>query len=545
MFSEGQAREIVEPRRTALEDVRGLVSMTDADRLSATLRFLSNVSRTLASSFDFSQTLAGVAAVTVPHHADVFAIAMVEDGPAGYASMAHAGNVEASFAAHPIGPSLSERRFTAHGPRELPQAADFPLVAREQFFGILRVGRVEGFDSADIALFEELALRAALAIDSARAYAREHLVADTLQRALLPERLPTHENMRYDAAYRPGAEESIVGGDWYDAFELPDGRIAISIGDVAGHGLRAAVVMGEVRQAFRASAINPKSPSLVIERANTIVNMRANPVMVTALFGIIDPTTSTLSYASAGHPPPILTLPSGMAERLPADGIPLGIADEVEATDWTFTLPPGSLLTLYTDGLIEYSRDVVAGEAMLLDALREQMMDVPAPPDAARALQRRIFANASNTDDVATLTVTIAPQERKTFHYEFSAITMAVPLVRRSLSRWLESIELDEDTRFGVLTAVGEAIANAVEHAYGTETPGIACVDATCESGELEIKIEDRGKWRPAQKRDERGRGLPMMRALMDGVEIRSDAKSTCVALRKTVKRKGDEITAA
>ena len=519
--------------------------MTDADRLSATLRYLSNATKTLASSFDFSAALAGVAAATVPHHADAFAVALIEEAPPGYISLAHAGDVESSFAAHPVALSLNDRRFVFHGPREAPLAVDIPLIARDQFFGVLRVARIGGFDTAEIVLFEELALRAALAIDSARAYAREHLVADTLQRALLPERLPTHENMLYDAAYRPGAQEAIVGGDWYDAFELPDGRIAISIGDVAGHGLRAAVVMGEIRQAFRASAINPKSPSLVIERANTIVNMRSNPIMVTALFGIIDPHTCTLSYASAGHPPPILTLPSGLAERLPADGIPLGIAESVDATDWTFTLPAGSLLTLYTDGLIEYSRDVLAGEAMLLDALRAQMLDVPTPLDAARALQRRIFANHENTDDVATLTVSIGAHEREAFFFEFSALSMAVPIVRRSLSRWLESVHLSEDTRFGVLTAVGEAIANAVEHAYGNGLPGLARVEATYENDELRIKIEDHGKWRPAQKREERGRGFPMMRALMDGVEIRSDAKSTIVALRKTIKAGDGESNAA
>ena len=267
--------------------------------------------------------------------------------------------------------------------------------------------------------------------------------------------------------------------------------------------------------------------------------------MVTALFGIIDPHTCTLSYASAGHPPPILTLPSGFAERLPADGIPLGIAQSIDATDGTFTLPAGSLLTLYTDGLIEYSRDIIAGEAMLLDALRDQMLEAPPPLDAARALQRRIFANHESTDDVATLTVSIGAHEREAFFFEFSALSMAVPIVRRSLSRWLESLRLSEDTRFGVLTAVGEAIANAVEHAYSNEFPGLARVEATYENDELHIKIEDHGTWRAAQKREGRGRGLPMMRALMDGVEIRSDAKSTIVALRKTVKAEDGENSTA
>ncbi len=223
-----------------------------------------------------------------------------------------------------------------------------------------------------------------------RVYAREHHVADTLQRALLPERLPVDDRLSFDAAYLPGAEEAIVGGDWYDAFRLPDGRIAFSIGDVAGHGLRAAIVMGEVRQAFRAAALNPNSPSLVLERANTIVNMRANPVMVTAIFGIVDPRDGVLTYACAGHPAPLLALPCGTVQLLPKDGLPLGIVDQVGASDWTFTLPPGALFALYTDGLIEYSRDVLEGEARLVEAVRQVALaaGLRAGPGAAGARLR-------------------------------------------------------------------------------------------------------------------------------------------------------------
>jgi len=117
-------------------------------------------------------------------------------------------------------------------------------------------------------LADELAMRIAIGIDTERAIAREHHVAETLQRALLPEVLPRNGAAFVDAAYRPAAGESIVGGDWYDAFELPDGRIGLSIGDVAGHGLSAAVVMGEARQAVRASTYDARSPGEVLARAN-------------------------------------------------------------------------------------------------------------------------------------------------------------------------------------------------------------------------------------------------------------------------------------
>ncbi|HEV3086284.1 MAG TPA: SpoIIE family protein phosphatase [Candidatus Elarobacter sp.] len=479
--------------------------MTEIDerRMTAALRLLVSASRELAASFDYVQTLVAVGRLIVPDFAEGFSVD-VDEGEIR-TTVARTGRVDAG-------------------------ATEFPLVARGQQLGVMRVsGSDDASDpGSSLDLWSELALRVAVSVDAAQVYTREHHVADTLQRALLPERLPVDDRLGFDAAYLPGAQEAIVGGDWYDAFRLPDNRIAFSIGDVAGHGLRAAIVMGEVRQAFRAAALNPNSPSLVLERANTIVNMRANPVMVTAIFGIIDPRESTVTYASAGHPAPLLALPDGAVQLLPKDGVPLGIMDTIGATDWTFTLPPGALFTVYTDGLIEYSRDVVEGELRLVDAVREGVVHLDAEP--ARALLHRIFAARENTDDVATLTVTSADVPTTTFSFTFTALPLAVPLVRRSLERFARKLLLDDDCRFSLLTAVGEAMANAVEHAY-VVTPGLVRVHAQATDEHLVVTVEDEGKWKPAQRRDERGRGLPLMRALMDGVEIRTHQARTEVRL--------------
>ena len=467
------------------------------------MRLLVAASRELATSFDYAQTLAAVGRLIVPAFADGFSVE-VDEGEIR-TTLARAGRID-------------------------DDAQVFGLVARGKQLGVMRICRATAAADArsGLDLWQELALRVAVSVDAAQVYAREHHVADTLQRALLPERLPVDDRLAFDAAYLPGAQEAIVGGDWYDAFRLPDGRIAFSIGDVAGHGLRAAIVMGEVRQAFRAAALNPNSPSLVLERANTIVNMRANPVMVTAMFGIVDPRDGTVTYASAGHPAPLLALPCGVVSLLPKDGVPLGIVDTIGATDWTFTLPPGALFTAYTDGLIEYSRDVIEGEDRLLAAAREGVVRIDADP--ARALLRRIFANHENTDDVATLTVASADVPSTTFAFTFSALPMAVPLVRRSLERFALGVGIDDDGRFSLLTAVGEAVANAVEHAY-LGPPGLVRVHAQAGDDSLVVTIEDDGKWKPAQRRDERGRGLPLMRALMDGVEIRTHQARTEVRL--------------
>jgi anti-sigma regulatory factor (Ser/Thr protein kinase) len=490
-------------------------------RVATALRLLVSASRELAASFEYAQTLAAVGRLIVPDFAAGFSVDVEE------------GEIRTTLA-----------RTGRLGGR----CESFPLVARGKRLGVMRIAAPavsDGFDEG-VDLWEELALRIAVAIDAAQVYAREHHVADTLQRALLPERLPVDERLAFDAAYLPGAEEAIVGGDWYDAFRLPDGRIAFSVGDVAGHGLRAAIVMGEVRQAFRAAALNPNSPSLVLERANTIVNMRANPVMVTATFGIVDPRDATVTYASAGHPAPVLALPGGTVQVLPKDGVPLGIVDTIEASDWTFTIAPGALFAIYTDGLIEYGRDVIEGERRLLDAVRAGVATGDAEP--ARALLNRVFATAENTDDAAALTVAAADLRARTFTFSFTALPMAVPLVRRSLARFAERLGLDEDQRFALLTATGEAVANAVEHAY-PGPPGLVRVSAEPHDGVLTVTVEDDGKWKPAppQRREERGRGLPLMRALMDGVEIRTHQTRTTVrltmALSAPALRSGQDVT--
>jgi len=393
-------------------------------------------------------------------------------------------------------------------------------------FGKLSVSNPRDDIDRDVAA--DIAKRIASALHTASALARERRVADTLQRALLPETLPQSARVNASAAYLPGTQEAIVGGDWYDVFDLPDGRMAFSIGDVAGHGLQAAVVMGEVRQAFRAAAVNPKSPSLVLERANTIVNMRPDNAIVTAIFGILDTTTATVIYAVAGHPPPILATRCGTVQTLPARGIPLGVAESVYTHDWTFTLPPGSLFTLYTDGLTEHSRDVARGEEQLLDAVRAQISSHSAEP--AQAIVARIFETRENADDVAALVLAIEDDAPHRFHFVFSALPLAVAILRRALARFLEQKGLSDDDAYSVVLAVGEAAANAVEHAYPGE-PGLVHVRAEREGDTLVVDVLDSGRWKPAERRDERGRGIKIMRALMDRIEIRTMQAETSVRL--------------
>ncbi|MGH7683255.1 MAG: ATP-binding SpoIIE family protein phosphatase, partial [Vulcanimicrobiaceae bacterium] len=445
-------------------------------------------------------------------------------GDGGVRIIATAGKAPKSrtFARRPVdNPSVS----TLPGGKWALQTA---IAVHDDAFGFIWLtGDGDEPSSLLSGLAQELAVRIAIAIDAAKAIAREHHIAEALQRSLLPERLHAGHGLVLSAAYRPAAGESIVSGDWYDAFELSDGRIGLSIGDVAGHGLSAAVVMSEARQAVRASAFDADTPGEALARANQM--LQRAPMMVTALLGIYDPKIPTFTYASAGHPPPIVQTPSGHRFMLPVGDLPLGVDSDTVPSSWTFSLQPGTLLLLYTDGLVEYSRDILAGEAALLAAVGDEFGALSSEP--ATNIVERVFGVATNGDDVAAMTLYVEPRPMETFEVTASAVPFTAPFIRRPLESWLSDRGLDADRRFTIISAVGEAIANAIEHAY-TGTPGIVRLSVRFENNMVRVFIEDGGVWRPAEKRDERGRGIPLMRALMDRVEIRTDRTSTRVRMQ-------------
>ncbi|HET9095886.1 MAG TPA: SpoIIE family protein phosphatase, partial [Candidatus Baltobacteraceae bacterium] len=332
----------------------------------------------------------------------------------------------------------------------------------------------------------------------------------------------------FHAAYRPASDEAEIGGDWYDAFALPDGRIAISMGDVAGHGLEAATVMGEIRQAMRTTAVGEHSPSNVLNHINSVINLRKSIGMVTAIFGYYEPGRRELTYAVAGHPPPIITIAGGFSGFLPGGGMPLGVDTEINVHDWTISLPPRSCVVFYTDGMTEYSRDVIAGEQQLLEAsIRAFEMD---PENPALAVQERIFDATVNRDDAATLTLSCgggapAPTVR------FSALPLVAPIARSFLHRFCDEYGLSNSQRFSLITAAGEAVANAVEHAYRGEAPGEVLLRTCVDEETVSVEVEDHGRWRPFQRREERGRGIVLMHELMDHVRITSAQNKTVITL--------------
>jgi serine phosphatase RsbU (regulator of sigma subunit) len=232
-------------------------------------------------------------------------------------------------------------------------------------------------------------------------YENQKRIADLLQTAFLNQALPSSSKIALHAMYVPATLEAQVGGDWYDAFELPDKRILFSIGDVSGHGIEAAVTMSRARQAIVVAALHEDNPARVLERANETMLLHESG-MVTAICGYLNPNTLEVVYATAGHPPPILVR-RGESRSLPHQGVSLGIARDAEYRAFVTHAFPGDLIALYTDGVIESTRDIIAGEARLLEAARLAAKEA----DPARAIAGYIFGSTQPDDDVAILTISI------------------------------------------------------------------------------------------------------------------------------------------
>jgi CHASE3 domain sensor protein len=245
------------------------------------------------------------------------------------------------------------------------------------------------------------------------AYEAERRVAETLQEAFLQRELPAIPSMRLSATYMPATEEAKVGGDWYDALEIGSHHILFTIGDIAGHGLEAAVAMSRIRNAVLASALLRSDPASILTRVNQGILATAQAPMATAVVGIADSQTYEFVYSTAGHPPPILVEPGRAPRVLEFSGLPLGVYGTPKYVEYRVQSVPGATLILYTDGAVEHSRDVLAGERLLLEAI----VDAAKNPegDVATAIYRSIFANIPVADDVAILTIGFATSRRTGF----------------------------------------------------------------------------------------------------------------------------------
>jgi PAS domain S-box-containing protein len=538
---------------------RWIATSTDIDaakRLEERESFLALVGDRLAASIDIATTLNTVKEFALPQLCDWCQIDLVDED--GRFVPAAVGSVNAADAAlletlvgHPVEAGTQEalERIVSTGEpvviaephqfadalpnprdravyRRVPSAAAIvvPLWSGESGIGALSlVFSSERRISVDeIGLARDFARRAALALEHARLYERERATADALQRAMLPAQLPLLEHVKFSASYSAASESQRVGGDFYDAFELPDGRVALTIGDVTGHGLQAAVIMGEIRQALRAAAFERAEPSAILDRASRLLVASGRTVFVTAIFGVLDTQTGRFAYSTAGHPPPLL-FDGRRVIRLASSGLPIGLRDD-DGVDFSLSLHAPCTLTLFTDGLMEFARDLDEGERRIEAAIRE--LDGTETEHLAAAIMKRVLGADEATDDIAILTATvdrfpteIAGDERE---WRFlSTDARAAALARREIGELVAQHRSSE--RYAAELAFGELIANAVRHA-----PGL--VVARCRvapTGVATIELDDAGSGFvpapiPADLFAETGRGLALLRWLTDDVVVGS-----------------------
>jgi serine phosphatase RsbU (regulator of sigma subunit) len=281
-----------------------------------------------------------------------------------------------------------------------------PLVTRGGIgLGLIQVSdKIDGdFSEQDELVLVQLAQLAAVAIDNAQRFEREHEIAHTLQRSMLPPRLVCTSGVELAARYRAGGAGTEVGGDWYDSVELDDGRLMLMVGDVVGRGAAAAAVMGQLRTGFRAYALQRLPVTVLMSSLDRLLQDLGDGRFATAVCVVADPVEGTVEVVSAGHPPPLLIGPDGGTSFVPCDAhTPLGVLENPVYEPYAYRLRPGSTLLLYTDGLVE-SRDLPLHEGM--GALKVAVARGPAA-ESVDDLCDRILAEIvgdQTGDDVALL----------------------------------------------------------------------------------------------------------------------------------------------
>lgn len=375
-------------------------------------------------------------------------------------------------------------------------------------------------------------------------FAVAHRVSEAFQRASLPTRLPNVPGLTFSALYRAGKREASVGGDWYDALRLLDGRIVISIGDVAGSGLGAAITMAAMRQAMRGAAQIHADPIAILDAADRTLREDAPDSMVTAFVGVFDPVTRLLTYALAGHPTPFLRLPDGSIIELAAPGLPLGVRRKGDTEAREIVLAAGSFLVLYTDGLVESTHDFVAGERRLRDAVAR--IGVTSSTPAADRLAALVLPNGA-TDDVAILALSLERDDVDSRFRRFvfrSDDRVAARETHASISATLVAAGANAAQIGDADMIFSELVGNVVRHAPGS------CEVVLDASGILPVlSVLDRGRGfshaphLPADTFAETGRGLFIVRALAAefGASRRQDGGSharAVITVNRPIKRR-------
>ncbi len=386
------------------------------------------------------------------------------------------------------------------------------------------------FTSDDRTLLTLLASRLGQGLHRVYQHDQQREAALALQHAILgPAQLPGG----FAARYRPASRPLHVGGDWYDVIDLADGRIGLVVGDCVGHGLPAATVMGQLRSACRALLLEHHSPGAALVGLGRFAERLPGAHCTTAFCAVLTADTGDLVYSNAGHPPPILRYADGSTGLL--DGgldLPLAVRPHQHRPEARVTLPPRATLLLYTDGLVERRRtslDVGVGRAIgLLRDDRDGELD-----EVADRLVSELAPAGGYPDDVVVLLY----RQPAPLQLQFSAHTDNLAVSRAALRGWLTRAGVSPDQTVNVLIAAGEAVTNAIEHGHRDHPEGIITLHASTLGDQLQVCVTDTGYWKPPPRNadNRRGRGIALMRALMNDCVIHPGVDGTTVHLHSRI----------
>ncbi|MFC8007802.1 SpoIIE family protein phosphatase [Streptomyces olivaceus] len=553
-----------------------LVPVTESPRLSGDrLRYVGAATRRIARGLDLDEIVLGLCRATVPTFADAILVYLREPLPVGderptgplvlrlrrtertpperdaegsFTSAAPPEAWEAEVLGHetcevPPGSALSDvlrgvrpiftdapvartalaRLLAGEVGRHLPtgrHAVLTPMRGRRRIVGVALFLRSEervAFQPDDLLVAAQLATHSALGVDRTVAYGREAYIAGELQRKMLPENLPRCTGVRLASRYLPAAETARVGGDWYDAIPLPGSRVALVVGDVLGHSMTSAALMGQLRTTTQTLAGLDLPPQEVLHHLDEQARRLGTDYLATCLYAVYDPVSHRITIANAGNPPPVLLHMGGDAEvlRVPA-GAPIGVGGvNFEAVE--LDAPAGATLLLYTDGLVESRlRDVWTG----IEEVRERLAaiaqltgpDHPPPLEALCDEVLDMLGPGDRDDDIALLAARFGGIAPSDVAYWFLEPEDAAPgrarrLARRALSRWGM-----EDLTDTVELLVSEVVTNAVRYASRPVTLRLLRTDVLrCEVGD---DVPQLPRWERARVEDEAGRGLYVVNRL-------------------------------
>jgi anti-anti-sigma factor len=379
--------------------------------------------------------------------------------------------------------------------------------------------------------------------------ASSHDLVEQAQLSLLPPSLPMLPDLRLSGSYHRASSSHAAGGDWYDAVPLGAGRVALVVGDAVGHGVPAAGAMSRLRGAMRSTALRDPSPRVVLAALDAFAAEMDDVEGASVFYGVLDAGTGSLIYGAAGHPPPLVVHADGRTSFLPGTPRPpLGSLPDVKTEISEHVLEQGATLVLFSNGAIAGSAPVPDEALNRLALVSRSVLQAPGAleADAAAGLASAVAEGVRRPqgwpDDVAVLVAHRRETALEPLRLDLLAVPAALPGIRRRLGAWLTGLGMGEQDRVGVMVAVGEACANAAEHAYqGSEAGPMAVTAHVDVDGVLTVIVRDEGTWRPPDRDPgDRGRGLLIMRQLVDTVMFEEEERGTTVTLSLRLRRSPD-----